>query len=71
MKKFFLFENDSFQTGDAILYAIEEENVEAVEILISYLEKIDKFNPEVKKEGDLREKERGWKGLKMSGSSVN
>ncbi|KAK5972094.1 hypothetical protein GCK32_014369, partial [Trichostrongylus colubriformis] len=33
-------------TGDAILYAIGEENVEAVEIIIEHLEKIDKFNPE-------------------------
>ncbi|VDM59910.1 unnamed protein product [Angiostrongylus costaricensis] len=36
----------SLLTGDAILYAIGEENVEAVEIIVEHLEKIDKFNPE-------------------------
>lgn len=38
-----------FQTGDAILYAIGEENVEAVEIIVDHLETLDKFNPEVLK----------------------
>ncbi|KIH57449.1 transient receptor ion channel II [Ancylostoma duodenale] len=38
--------DNNIETGDAILYAIGEENVEAVEIIIEHLEKIDKFNPE-------------------------
>lgn len=39
--------DQNIETGDAILYAIGEENVEAVEIILEHLEKIEKFNPEV------------------------
>ncbi|VDD91060.1 unnamed protein product [Enterobius vermicularis] len=38
--------DQNIETGDAILYAIGEENVEAVEIILEHLEKIEKFNPE-------------------------
>ncbi len=39
--------DNNIETGDAILYAIGEENVEACEIIVEHLEKIEKFNPEV------------------------
>ncbi|TKR67906.1 hypothetical protein L596_023980 [Steinernema carpocapsae] len=34
------------ETADAILYAILEENVQAVEMIVEHLEKIEQFNPE-------------------------
>lgn len=34
------------EMGDALLHAINEENVEAVELILNHLEKQDKFNSE-------------------------